>query len=133
MSVIRRFSIFSSLLVALVFSTGICAGDDASKNSKDETKKSKDEVSKATDEIVETTHEVKIGDATVAYTARTGTILLKEEDGTPKAKVFFIAYEKIGIENPRTRAVTFAFNGGSWVFLGLVAFGGPRTETSRPG
>jgi carboxypeptidase C (cathepsin A) len=128
MSVFRRFSIFPFLMLALLYSTGIRAGDDASKDSKDETKKSKDEVSKATDEIVATTHSVKIGDATVAYLARTGTILLKEEDGTPKAKVFFIAYEKEGIENPRTRPVTFAFNGGPgsssvWLHLGVL---GPK-------
>lgn len=78
--------------------------------------------------ISETKHTVQIGGASVSYTATTGTILLKEENGKPKASMFFIAYTRDGIADPGTRPVTFSFNGGPgsssvWLHLGLL---GPK-------
>jgi len=80
------------------------------------------------EELRVTTHRVRIGGQEITYRATAGTILLKEEDGKPKASIFFIAYEKQGESDPRTRPVTFSFNGGPgsssvWLHLGLL---GPR-------
>jgi carboxypeptidase C (cathepsin A) len=73
------------------------------------------------------------GTATIAgrrieYTATAGTILLKDQDGQPKASIFFIAYSRDGAGEPAARPVTFAFNGGPgsssvWLHLGAL---GPR-------
>ncbi|MDZ7413124.1 MAG: peptidase S10 [candidate division KSB1 bacterium] len=80
------------------------------------------------EELRVTTHRVRIAGEEIVYRATAGTLLLKEEDGKPKASIFFIAYEKQGVTDPRTRPLTFSFNGGPgsssvWLHLGLL---GPR-------
>ena len=84
------------------------------------------------DRIVTTTHSVNIGGQTVNYTARTGFLVLKDDDGTPRASFFFTAYTKNGAD-PATRPVTYTFNGGpgsSSVWLHMGAFG-PRRVVYR--
>jgi len=75
-----------------------------------------------------TNHEVEIGGQSLAYTAHAGTMVLREEDGTPKAEVFYIAYMKKGEKDPAKRPLTFSFNGGPgsssvWLHLGVL---GPK-------
>jgi carboxypeptidase C (cathepsin A) len=77
---------------------------------------------------VPTKHSLKIGGQEIKYTATAGTILLKLEDGTPKASIFFVAYTKDDVSDPSQRPITFSFNGGPgsssvWLHLGLL---GPR-------
>src|SRR5258708_39962928 len=57
----------------------------------DKSDKTKDE-KKPEEKVVQTKHSIKIGGQEIKYTATAGTILLKLEDGTPKASVFYIAY-----------------------------------------
>ncbi|WP_043615285.1 S10 family peptidase [Nonomuraea candida] len=84
------------------------------------------------DNLVTTSHTLPSGQA---YTATTGTMVLREEvftDGTfgglrPKAEIFVTAYT-LDDADPLTRPVTFAFNGGPgsssvWLHLGVL---GPR-------
>jgi carboxypeptidase C (cathepsin A) len=84
------------------------------------------------DNIVTSRHTLASG---LPYTARTGTVVLREESFTDgafdghqaKAEVFVTCYTLDGAD-PRTRPVTFAFNGGPgsssvWLHLGLL---GPR-------
>ncbi|HSP06040.1 MAG TPA: peptidase S10, partial [Acidobacteriota bacterium] len=80
------------------------------------------------EQISETKHTVTIDGKPVSYTATAGNILLKEENGKPKASIFFIAYTRDGVADPGTRPVTFSFNGGPgsssvWLHLGLL---GPK-------
>jgi carboxypeptidase C (cathepsin A) len=83
----------------------------------------------APEEILsETSHQVTIGGQVIDYTATAGTLVLKEEDGTAKASVFFIAYTRDGAKDPGDRPLTFSFNGGPgsssvWLHLGTL---GPR-------
>jgi carboxypeptidase C (cathepsin A) len=80
------------------------------------------------DQISTTQHSIAIGGQTIAYTARAGTIILKNEEGTPTASFFFVSYTKDG-ENPARRPITFTFNGGpgsSSVWLHMGAFGPKR-------
>ena len=75
-----------------------------------------------------TQHTLSLGGRELRYTATTGTMILKEEDGTAKASVFYIAYTLDGVKDPATRPLTFSFNGGPgsssvWLHLGLL---GPR-------
>jgi carboxypeptidase C (cathepsin A) len=87
------------------------------------------------DDLVSTEHTITIGDDTLSYTATTGRIVLRQEvveDGKftghkAKAELFITSYTLDGAD-PRTRPVTFAFNGGPgsssvWLHLGLL---GPR-------
>lgn len=88
------------------------------------------------DVLIETKHSIRIHGDKIAYTAITGTLILKEEsekDGEsegekPRASIFFVAYLRDGVENPAKRPITFSFNGGPgsssvWLHLGVL---GPR-------
>jgi carboxypeptidase C (cathepsin A) len=81
----------------------------------------------AKDNIVTTSHAATIDGEAIKYTARAGTMIMKDEDGKPLASVFFVAYTKDGAD-PAKRPVTYTFNGGpgsSSVWLHMGAFG-PR-------
>ena len=80
------------------------------------------------DNLTSTEHTVQIDGETLAYTATTGTLVLRDEEEKAKATIFFVAYTKNGVDDPGTRPVTFSFNGGPgsssvWMHLGLL---GPR-------
>ncbi len=80
------------------------------------------------EKVVQTKHTLKIGGQEIKYTATAGTILLKLEDGTPKASIFYVAYAKDDVGDASQRPLTFSFNGGPgsasvWLHLGLF---GPR-------
>src|SRR6266403_2652153 len=80
------------------------------------------------EKIVQTKHLLKIGGQEIKYTATAGTILMKLEDGTPKASIFYMAYTKDDVSDASQRPITFSFNGGPgsasvWLHLGLL---GPR-------
>src|ERR1700704_3565903 len=63
------------------------------------------------DQISTTQHSVSIDGQTINYTARAGTIIMKDEEGTPKASFFFVSYTRDGAD-PARRPITFTFNGG---------------------
>jgi carboxypeptidase C (cathepsin A) len=79
----------------------------------------------AIERIVETQHTTRIDGKAISYTTHTGTMVLRDDDGKPKASVFFIAYTK-DQEDPATRPVTFFFNGGPgsaslWLDMGIMS------------
>src|SRR2546430_15838043 len=80
-------------------------------------KKPKEEKKPPTPEekIVQTKHSLKIGGQEIKYTATAGTILLKLEDGTPKASIFYVAYTKDDVSDGSQRPLTFRFNRGPGV------------------
>lgn len=98
---------------------------------------------------VESVQSVVIGGQKVEYRARAGTVSLYNGKGEERAKLFYVAYEKVERvgdgEEPRspeamTRPITFSFNGGpgsSSVWLHLGVFGPRRVayadEMGNPG
>src|SRR3954468_14391552 len=64
------------------------------------------------DKVFVTTHSTKIHDKEIKYTATAGKLVMKDDEGKPKALVFFVAYTKNGVEKLSDRPVSFAFNGG---------------------
>lgn len=87
------------------------------------------------DEIVVREQRVTIDGVELAYGTRTGTIVLREENGDAKAQVFHVAYVLSGVEDPASRPVTFCFNGGpgsSSVWLHMGAFGPRRVLMDGP-
>src|SRR5688500_3222155 len=75
-----------------------------------------------------TRHTVTVGGRAIDYTATAGTLLLKEEEGKPRASIFYIAYTRDDQSDAARRPVTFSFNGGPgpssvWLHLGVL---GPR-------
>lgn len=82
------------------------------------------------DNISTTQHSVRVGGETINYTARAGTIIIKDEEATPRASMFFVSYTKDGAD-PSTRPITYTFNGGpgsSSVWLHMGAFGPKRVN-----
>ena len=87
-------------------------------------------------EPVVTRHEVTVDGKTIRYTATAGYMVMKDEDGTHKANVFFVAYTKDGEKDPAGRPITFTFNGGpgsSSVWLHLGALGPKRVWANEKG
>jgi carboxypeptidase C (cathepsin A) len=78
-------------------------------------------------------HTANINGKSFAYTTNTGTLVIRDGDGKPKATVFYIAYTR-DQEDAATRPVTFFFNGGPgsasiWLDMGLMA---PRHPEMGP-
>ncbi len=79
----------------------------------------------AIERIMVAKHTTRVDGKTIAYTTHTGTMVLRDEDGKPKASVFFIAYTK-DQEDSTTRPLTFFFNGGPgsaslWLDMGIMS------------
>jgi carboxypeptidase C (cathepsin A) len=87
-----------------------------------------------------TRHAITLDGQKISYTATAANVVLKDDDGTPKASVFFIAYvrdaEPGRPQDPGARPVTFSFNGGPgaaslWVHMG--AFGPKKVVRDEEG
>src|SRR5579864_9000966 len=81
-----------------------------------------------------TEHSIQISGQTIKYTAIAGTMVLKKEDGTPTASIFYIAYTKDDVPDLSKRPLTFAFNGGPgsssvWLHMGTL---GPKRVVMDP-
>lgn len=99
-----------------------------------------------TDNIVTTQHTLQIGNRKLRYTAKVGTVVLKEEDDkkghAAKAEVFFMSFTLDGVRDKTKRPITFSFNGGPgsssvWMLLGLlgpkrVPLGSSPSERLKP-
>lgn len=59
-----------------------------------------------------THHSARIGGQEINYTATAATYVIKADDGTPKAVMFYVAYTKDGVTDPSRRPVSFVYNGG---------------------
>ena len=102
---------------------------------KREKKKESDGSGKAGDVVSETRHKLEWNGKTCEYTARAGTMALKDEAGEEKARIFYVSYE-LEAEERRKRPVTFAFNGGpgaASVWLHLGALGPVKVELGEDG
>ncbi|MBV8723983.1 MAG: peptidase S10 [Candidatus Eremiobacteraeota bacterium] len=71
-----------------------------------------------------TTHSIVLGGKSYAYTARAGTITLEDQKGQPNCRMFYTAFTVDGAD-PRSRPVTFLYNGGPgsstiWLRMGSV-------------
>ena len=77
-----------------------------------------------------THHTIALSGRSLAYSARAGTITLRNGDDQPTARVFYTAYT---LDNaaPAHRAVTFLYNGGpgsSTIWLRMGSFGPVRVQ-----
>jgi len=88
----------------------------------------------AVEKVSTTQHTITIGGKTVAYTANAGTMVLRDDDGKPKATVFYISYTR-DQQDAANRPVTFFFNGGPgsasiWLDMGIMS---PKHPDMGPG
>jgi len=87
-------------------------------------------------QTVATQHRVTVAGKVIPYTATTGYMDLKDEDGTLKAKMFYTAYTRDDIRDKSTRPITYTFNGGpgsSSVWLHMGGLGPKRVVLSDIG
>ena len=116
------------LLIASAQEKPASTGDKPKEESKDAKTPPKKDPKDPKDELVESAHSVTVNGNEIKYTATTGTIVMKEEDGKARASFFFVAYIREGVTNLSARPLTFSFNGGPgsasvWLHLGIL---GPR-------
>lgn len=88
----------------------------------------------AVEKVSTTKHTATIDGKQIAYTANTGTMVLRDADGKPKATVFYISYTK-DQQDLTHRPVTFFFNGGPgsasiWLDMGIMS---PKHPEMGPG
>src|SRR5438477_4283841 len=81
-----------------------------------------------------TKHEVHAGGRTLRYTATVGMMPIKNRDGEPEARIFFMANTLDEGGNRGRRPLTFSFNGGPgsasvWLHLGAI---GPKRVPMNP-
>ncbi|HEY7405778.1 MAG TPA: peptidase S10 [Candidatus Angelobacter sp.] len=82
---------------------------------------------------VVTHHQITVSGKALKYTATAGRLAIKPENGPVEAAIFFTAYTLEG-EEPRTRPLTFVFNGGpgtatAWLHMGAL---GPKKIKLEP-
>ncbi|HEV8581766.1 MAG TPA: peptidase S10 [Thermoanaerobaculia bacterium] len=131
----RRILGLAVLLALLGLGTAAAQPPEDTKEKKEEKEKTA-EWPKAEDKLVTTQHKATIGGKEVRYTATAGTLVLREEEGKPRANIFFVAYTRDGVQDRAKRPVTFAYNGGpgsSSVWLHMGAFGPRRVEMGAEG
>ncbi len=80
-----------------------------------------------------THHQTTVNGKALSYTATTGRLPIKREDGKTEAEMFFVAYTLDG-QDARKRPLTFAFNGGPgsasvWLHMGAL---GPMRVVLQP-
>jgi carboxypeptidase C (cathepsin A) len=81
-----------------------------------------------------TKHDWSGNGQTVHYTATAGNLLIRDEKDKPNASIFYVAYTEDGAD-PKTRPVTFFYNGGpgaATIWLHMGSFGPIRVVTSSP-
>ncbi|RZK77251.1 MAG: carboxypeptidase [Pedobacter sp.] len=86
------------------------------------------EIIKTADGVVKTKGSVTINGKSVSYTATTGYMPMKSEDGKVRANIFFVAYTKDNVSDLDKRPITYTFNGGPgsasiWLHMGVI---GPK-------
>jgi carboxypeptidase C (cathepsin A) len=58
-----------------------------------------------------THHSARIGGQQINYTATAATYVIRADDGSPKATMFYVAYTKDGVDASK-RPLSFVYNGG---------------------
>jgi carboxypeptidase C (cathepsin A) len=132
-----RTLLFGTLTLALAASPAAAQrpGGRAAPDNDSDNATRKDSIGVPAVERVSTTqHTMTVNGKTIAYTANTGTMVLRDAAGNPKATVFYISYTK-DKEPAANRPVTFFFNGGPgsasiWLNMGIMS---PKFAAMGPG
>ena len=89
----------------------------------------------AEEKTATTNFSVTIDGRDIKYTATTGTLPIRLDDGKVVARMFYVAYTKDG-EDVATRPVSFLFNGGpgsASIWLHMGSFGPKRVQMAADG
>jgi len=120
--------LFLSLTAAAVLVPGSWGQPSAKEGAAkpDKESPSKHDLTKET--LSTTRHSITVGGTKLDYEATAGSLILKDDEGKPRASFFFIAYTRTGVPAGTARPLSFVFNGGPgsssvWLHLGAI---GPR-------
>lgn len=83
-----------------------------------------------------TNHEIKIQGKPCKYTAETGMAVICDGNDRPEIGISYTAYTKNGDHNPRSRPLTFCFNGGpgsASIWLHIGAYGPKKIALTLEG
>ncbi|HEY7288321.1 MAG TPA: hypothetical protein VH583_00695 [Vicinamibacterales bacterium] len=89
----------------------------------------------AEEKISQTSHTIRVDGHDLKYTATTGTLPIRLDDGKVAARMFFVAYTKDG-ENVKTRPISFLYNGGpgaATIWLHMGSFGPKHVQMAEDG
>lgn len=95
----------------------------------------KDDKDAVEPKMVKKEASVTIDGKEINYEINAATLILKKDDGSPRASIFHVSYTRTNMpENSPPRPVVFAFNGGPgsssvWLHLGAI---GPRIVPTSP-
>jgi carboxypeptidase C (cathepsin A) len=79
-----------------------------------------------------THHTARIGGQQINYTATAATYVIRADDGSPKATMFYVAYTKDGVDATK-RPLSFVYNGGPGSASLFTHMGmGPKRVTLTP-
>ena len=81
-----------------------------------------------------TKHDWSGGGTTIHYTATAGNLIIKDDKNAANGSIFYVAYTADGAD-PKTRPVTFFYNGGpgaATIWLHMGSFGPVRVLTQSP-
>ncbi len=130
---------FANLLLPFLLFAAFAPAAEPAPDSKG---KEKDEAKVDLPEPVVTEATVTIDGKKIPYKATTGKLLLKQDDGKPRASIFHVSYERSDVKDKTKRPVMFCFNGGPgssavWLHIGvlgprIVRFPGDATEPPPP-
>ncbi len=85
------------------------------------------------DKLVQTKHTAKIGGQDISYTATAGQYVIRDDSGTQKATMFFVAYTRDAVDDLAQRPVSFSYNGGPGSASCFVHMGfGPKRPVLTP-
>jgi carboxypeptidase C (cathepsin A) len=89
----------------------------------------------AEEKTSQTSHTMRLDGRDIKYTATAGTLPIRGDDGKINARMFYVAYTKDG-EDPKTRPVSFLYNGGpgsATVWLHMGSFSPKRVQMAEDG
>ncbi len=136
----RQQALWISLVLALAFALAPLAAQESDEAGDAPKTGAKHEASapapKVEDKLVTTQHKAVIGGKEIRYSATAGTLILRDEDGKPRASIYFTYYARDGVADKAKRPITYTYNGGpgsSSVWLHLGAFGPKRVRTDDEG
>ncbi|MEQ6897183.1 hypothetical protein [Microbacterium sp. KR10-403] len=87
------------------------------------------------EEAVTSRHTIALTSGTLDYTATAGTVLVRDDDDTALASMFYLAYVADRSAGAPRRPITFLFNGGpgsASLWLNIGGFGPHRAPTATP-
>ncbi len=123
-----------SLLASLLTAQQHPASEHTPEHTDEQTQKPKPEEVPPTERSSVSAHQITLGGKLLHYTATAGTLLIRNEEDKPYGSLFYVGYTLDGAD-PKTRPLTFLFNGGPgsaslWLHMGSV--GPVRVITNSP-